>query len=465
MSAADSAWLGMRHRGGGMVIDAILLLDGDLDADQLRVLVRDRLLPRFPALSRRAVPVRESMRALTGLAAWHHVAEPDLGDVVAEVRVAGPLTRETLQAQASALLGRPVDPWTSPWRLDVVRGGDGGAAAIVVRLHHSLGDGVALVAVLDALLDPGAPEPAATGPAAPEPAATWPASTGPGGRDARPAAPRRRRFAGLAVLAAAAAVVPTFVGVVVHAAGRRLPLRGPGGEGTQVAWSRPHDLDTLKAIARSRGVSLNDVLLAAVAGGLRSHLREAGEPARDARVIVPVDLRSQAVRDGRLGNRLGILMVPLPVSVGDPDARVAAVHAVTRRLKRSLQPSSMYLLLGIVGLLPRAVQELAGELLGASADAVVTNVPGPTAERHLAGQPLRSLVFWVPRVGAMTLGISLFSYAGTVSVGVVDRAVGGPGPGRAGALLAAVDGELVTLGHLDDLRSGSPEQGSAARRP
>lgn len=420
-----------------MVVEAVLLLDGDIGAEQVRDLFDTRLLTRFPSLAGRPGPARGLLGSISGLAAWRPGAAPDLETLISEVRLPGPLTQQAVQDQASALVSATLDPWTTPWRVDVLRDGAGASTALLIRLHHSIGDGVALVTVLNALLDEpaAAPDPLA-GP--PEVSVTLP----PGGR--------HRLRSRLLTAAAVAGVVPAFLGILAHAARRRLPLRD-SADGTQVAWSRPHDLDELKATAAACGASLNDVLLAAVAGGLRQYLLARGLVPDDARVIVPVDLRPPGVPvDDRLGNHIGVLFVDLPVSADLAVARVAAVRERTRRLKRSLQPASTSALLRIVGVLPRPVQLAAAALLGRAADAVVSNVPGPTQERHLAGRRLRSVVFWVPRVGPMTLGVSVFSYAGTVSVGVVStRAGGGQPPGsRAAELLAAVDAELVELSRV-----------------
>ena len=135
--------------------------------------------------------------------------------------------------------------------------------------------------------------------------------------------------------------------------------------------------------------------------------------------MVPVDLRRGDPVPAELGNRFGIVFVPLPVATADRQpARVAAVHAATTEAKRSPVAPASYALLSLVGRLPRWGQGLAATLLGRVATVIVTNVPGPREPLALAGAPLRSVVFWVPHIGPIGIGVSIFSYAGTVTLGV-----------------------------------------------
>ena len=183
-------------------------------------------------------------------------------------------------------------------------------------------------------------------------------------------------------------------------------------------------------------------LLAALAGGLRRHAERLGHPPLDVRVVVPADLRAGAPVGHGLGNRFGLVLVRLPVSEGDRSARVRAVVAATEAAKRSPQAVSTYVLLRLAGTLPRPVPDVAAALLGAGTSAVVTNVPGPRQPLSLLDQPLRSVVFWVPQVGRIGVGVSIFSYAGTVTVGVAADAGLALDPD---VLAADVDAEISAL--------------------
>jgi diacylglycerol O-acyltransferase len=219
-------------------------------------------------------------------------------------------------------------------------------------------------------------------------------------------------------------------------------LRAPTGPDKVVGWTTPRPLAPVQQASRARAVSVNDLLLAAASGGLRAHLLATGSPVGDLRVLVPVDLRGGRPVGPDLGNRFGVVFVPLPVGEAARDRRVELVQRATRTLRGSAQAGATYVVLTVVGLLPSPLQQLAVNLLGASASAVVTNVPGPRGAIEVAGHRVQDVVFWVPQVGRVGLGISLFSYAGTLSVGVALDAGSGLDPQ---ALAVAIDDELTAL--------------------
>jgi WS/DGAT/MGAT family acyltransferase len=233
--------------------------------------------------------------------------------------------------------------------------------------------------------------------------------------------------------------------VVGYVGEPRTALRGRLGTVKRAAWTEPHDLEDVKRAARQGGASVNDVLLAALAGGLRRHAERLGDPPLDVRVVVPADLRAGAPVGRRLGNRFGLVIVRLPVGEPHRAARLRAVVAATDAVKRTAQPVSTYLLLRLAGTLPRPVPDIAAALIGAATSAVVTNVPGPRQPLSLLGQRMRSVVFWVPQVGRIGVGVSIFSYAGTVTVGVAADARLALDPA---ALAADVDAEITALAAL-----------------
>jgi hypothetical protein len=100
------------------------------------------------------------------------------------------------------------------------------------------------------------------------------------------------------------------------------------------------------------------------------------------------------------------------------------VHARTQRLKAGRQAAATFAMLSIIGALPVWGHRLAARLLGAKSSAVVTNVPGPREPVSLAGARVDRLMFWVPQAGSVGLGVSILSYAGSVTVGIAaDRNV------------------------------------------
>jgi hypothetical protein len=173
-------------------------------------------------------------------------------------------------------------------------------------------------------------------------------------------------------------------------------------------------------------------------------------------VIVPVDLGAGSPQ---LGNRFGVLPLRLPVAEPDPVRRVQQIAAETRAAKGSLVPAATFVLIGVLGVVPGLLRRLVVRILGARATAIVTNVPGPRQPLTLAGVPVDGVAFWVPQTAAVGVGVSLFSYAGTVRIGVAVDAGLVP---DAQQLADALDDALDEL--LRDTRD-TPSPGNSAEGP
>jgi WS/DGAT/MGAT family acyltransferase len=268
-----------------------------------------------------------------------------------------------------------------------------------------------------------------------------------------------------------ASVAATAVRLLLLARDPRTRLRGRPGPAKVAAWAPPVPLDDVKAVAAGLGASVNDVLLAATAGALRRHLLAHGEPAHDVRVFVPVNLRPVDVPVPRaLGNRFGLVLVLLPVSLPDPVARVHAVRDGVARARGRSEAAATFALLRLLGWFPRWLQRAALAVLGAKTTAIVTNVPGPREHVWFAGRRVEDLVFWVPQAASVGLGVSLFSYAGQVLVGVAADAGTVPDPGAVADDVVAELAELGSLREVTRSREPAPAAGRApstpsARRP
>ena len=167
--------------------------------------------------------------------------------------------------------------------------------------------------------------------------------------------------------------------------------------------------------------ALSGVLTATIAGALGSHLRDAhgwNTAGLVLRASVPVNLRT-AEEAMTLGNRFGLAFVDLDVGTRDPLGRLFRMHDTLRTLKGSQQPPISLMVLGLLGLLPALAQASAIELFSRKATLVASNVPGPQAPLHLCGQRISEMYFWVPQSGSIGVGVSMFSYAGQVFLGLI----------------------------------------------
>jgi WS/DGAT/MGAT family acyltransferase len=384
-----------------MMITGLFLFPERLDAARLRATLEERLLrfDRFRQRARSRGAARPVWEGDPAFALDHHLVP---------CRLPPPADQKTLLDLVSELMSQPLDRERPLWQLHLVENLREGSA-LVARLHHAIADGMALMRVLMSLTDevPGT----GNGPV--------PSPPGPGAR-------RALVGEGLTVgprvmldLARKHVEAAAELGRLLLDSEPPTPFKGRLGRAKRAAVSRPIPLEAVKALRHGPQATVNDVLLAALTGGLRGYLVQRGTPLPEnlcLRAVVPVDLRRSDEED--LGNRFGMVFVPLPVGLSDPRQRLAEVKRRMDHLKSSPQAVVVFGLLTAVGAAPAELQQRVVDLFGSKATAVVTNVPGPRQTLYLAGSPIQSLMFWVPQSGRLGLGVSILSYNGQVRVGV-----------------------------------------------
>lgn len=199
----------------------------------------------------------------------------------------------------------------------------------------------------------------------------------------------------------------------------RTRLKGRLGVHKVVTWSHPIPLEDVRSVGKALASTVNDVLLTAVAGALHRYLsRHDAVPAgMSVRAVVPVNLRADH-DPATLGNRFGLVFLPLPVGPARPVERLRELKRHMDRIKRSAEAMVVYTLLRVFGATSGLVEAGVVRLLGRKATAVMTNVPGPREHLYLCGSRIDDVVFWVPQSGRLGLGVSIFSYGGRVRIGI-----------------------------------------------
>jgi WS/DGAT/MGAT family acyltransferase len=415
-----------------MVVTGVLVLEAPVPLASLRDLVEKRLLG-FRRFTSRVVPPFAGV----GLPSWEPDPEFDLDRHLLVERLGPGAGEPALQDMVSRLLSEPLPAGRPLWTIHLVERFRGGSA-IVARIHHCIGDGLALVHVLLSMAD-GTPAPERR---PGRPSASWGIALGEQVlRAARTVLGNPGRIGDLARLASGSAA--SLIGLLALPDDPPTRLKGPLGRAKIAAWSRPFDLADVKAIGRATGSTVNDVLMAALAGALRRSLEARGEAPRemDVRGIVPVNLRRPEAA-GRLGNRFGLVFLALPIGIEDPLDRLFETRRRMRALKDSPQALAIYQVLWAMGAAPRPIFDLALRIFAAKGTAVVTNVVGPKHEIAIAGAPLREAMFWVPSAGRLSLGVSLLSYAGKVWIGLQCDAAVIPDPA---GVLAGFEAEVEAL--------------------
>ena len=435
MTSVDTAWLRMDSPGTSMMIVGVGATATPLRPADFRRMLEQRWLcfPRF-----RHRPVADALGA-----SWVEDEEFDLDAHLQRVVLPRPAGKAQLQALAAELASTPLDPRRPMWQFHFVERYDRGSAWIM-RVHHCYADGIAMIRVLLSMTEQ---DPAPALGAQPPPYRT------PGRRAAVDVLPvlswveqltqpagdilenalaegaklletgihqlfHPDRATSLAVQAGG--MVGEFAKVVALPDDPDTPLRGKLSGYKAVAWGTPIPLHEVKTVGKALGCTINDVLMSTVAGALGGYLREQGFDTTDLalRASVPVNLRA-ADEPLALGNRFGLVFVDMAVGIADPLRRVFATSDTMTALKGSTQPPLALVTLGLMGILPAAVQAPAVELFSRKATAVVSNVPGPQAPLYMCGQRVSEMYFWVPQSGTIGLGISILSYAGYVYFGMI----------------------------------------------
>jgi WS/DGAT/MGAT family acyltransferase len=180
-------------------------------------------------------------------------------------------------------------------------------------------------------------------------------------------------------------------------------------------------LADVKAVKNELGGTVNDVMVATVAGALRRHLRRRGVATEglELKAMIPVSVRSDDAR-GALGNQVAAMMATLPVGVGDPAARLAAISAETRDLKEGGQAVGAQVLTELTGFAPPTIMSQAARLVAVQRvfNLVITNIPGPQFPLYLQGRELLDLLPMVPLAPKQALGVAIMSYNGRISFGL-----------------------------------------------
>lgn len=407
----DAAW--PQDIGALIFLDASPLCDQDgrfrVDGVCRAVAARLHLVPRFRQLLH--VPPPE-----LGGPLWIDAPAFDLENHVTVSRLPTPGDEAQLLLAVESARSQRLEHSRPLWEMRFFPGMADGRVALFWRMQHALADGMAGVATMAAFLDA---DPDAT-PGKPEP---WFPEAMPSGMELRDDVrqrARRRRLGALSSLAhpirtvrPAVAALPAVVELLAQ---RPLP---PTSLDRRVGPRRRFGLirsglDRVKNIAHAHGATVNDVLLASVAGGLRELLRSRGEPADgEVRVYVPISLHQREGGEAK-GNLISQMVVTLPLGVRDPASRLRQISRDTARSKAKSHPS-----LGSMphsGIAGRAFLELVGRQ---RVNVTTADLPGPPVPLYFAGSRVLEVFPLTQLIGNVSIGVAAVSYAGQFNLMVV----------------------------------------------
>jgi diacylglycerol O-acyltransferase len=432
LTGLDASFLHLENEGAHMHVAGVMEFAGEPpDHDELLEATERRLhlVPRYRQ-KLAFVPLGQ------GRPKWVDDPHLNLGYHIRRTALPPPGGEDQLRALAGRVFSQPLDRDKPLWELWLVEGlapgPEGPRFAMLSKTHHALVDGISGVDIVSVLFDT-APEPTAPSEepsrwlARPEPAkahllaeALLERATVPGEvvRSVRAMVRGPRRVA--------RAAGDSLVGLGAMAwAGLRPPPSSPYnmriGPHRRFTWVRA-SLDDVKSVKNELGGTVNDVVLAIVAGALRRHLDRRGvePPASGLRAMVPVSVRAEAER-GALGNRVAAMMATLPVSEPQAARRLEIVSAAMRGVKRSGQAVGAQVLTSLSGFAPPTVMSQAARLISTQRffNLVVTNVPGPQTPLYLMGREMIDVFPMVPLAKGQALGVAIMSYNGRMNFGLV----------------------------------------------
>jgi len=439
MSSVDRAWLLMERPAKPMMAIGLTILGQRLAYARLRDIVTERFLAfeRF-----RCRPVADAIGGR-----WVPQEDFCLDDHVISVALPGAAGQHELETLVAELAGTPLSSERPMWSFHLVDDYRGGSA-LLIRIHHCYADGIALVRVFLSLTERESK--ARRTKAARSVARQAPQTelrSGAFGELLNSLESLYSPAVGLVekVVSEGANVVEKGLQYALHPTEAAAALRNVAEVAAElarigtltddpptrlkrapsavkhVAWGDPLPFEELRTVSRALGCTVNDVIMATLAGALGRYLESQGDAVNKlmVRAAVPVNLRNSPGEALSLGNRFGLVFVELPIGIRHPLERLYAMRAQMQALKGSRQPLATLLLLATVGSLPAPIEDPALALFSAKASLVVSNLPGPREQLYMAGVPISQLLFWVPQAGSIGVGVSILTYRNQVQFGVI----------------------------------------------
>ena len=437
------------HVGGLAVYDPTTAPGGELELADMCRLIAERI-HMLPPFRWRLVSVP------LGLDHPYWIEDPDfdLDFHIRDSAVPPPGDDRQVAETVARIFARPLDRTRPLWELYLIHGLEGGRVALLTKVHHSVVDGVSGNEILAVLLDPspeGREIPPREGGAKPERVPSELEMLGRGlmGLPLQPLRalrsaptalpnltelPGANAFPGVPTISRGVAGVRRRLGLeyrdpaILEATTARPPRTSFNGRisGHRRFSFAQLSLDTVKAIKNEAGVTVNDVVVALCAGALRDWLKERDELPRQPLVaMVPVSVRTEE-QMGTFGNRVSMLIVPIPTNEADPKRRLKRTHELLRGAKGRHQATPANLLTDATSFIPPAVASLAArttmEVMGRTrppVNVVISNVPGPRNPLFLAGAKLEANYPVSVVVDGVGLNITVMSYLDHLDFGIV----------------------------------------------
>ncbi len=433
LSGIDSLMFALDHPGPPPVISGAFEFDRRLDFSHINAFIADRLLrhDRFR--------MRPSIN--TGFPVWVEDPSVDMDYHLCRSTVAPPGGKKQVQALFTELSAEPLDPGKPLWRVHYIENTESKGSYLFFRVHHCIGDGISLVRLLLSITD-----------TAVEAFENLPENDIPSQHAKRSkrkchtvcdyakkkiktviSDPAQARQCAKNKRVALSEAAMTMARLLMLPPDRECFFNQPPTTLRRMAWTAPLPLDDIKKAGARFNATVNDVIAALATGGLRRYLDQNGmlQGKLPIRMAVPVNIRPREAAisaQADLKNAFGFVLAPLPVFIHDPLRRIRRVSAILDQLKQSSDASVAWAAMNALGAVPPEFARKTAHLFAEKITGIISNVPGPDRELYFAGGKLKRILFWLPLVKGMGIGISAFSYNNIVSLGIVTDAQMAPDP-------------------------------------
>jgi WS/DGAT/MGAT family acyltransferase len=428
LSSLDAGFLHLETDRQQMHVGSLLLFDGPAPSFEDFTAHLDGCLDAVPRYRQR---VQRMPLDLTR-PAWVDDPHFSLAYHLRHTAIPAPGGDEQMRALVGRLMSQRLDVDRPLWELWLVEGLDDGRWAIITKTHHAMIDGLAGNELMEIVLD-RAPDSASGVPTrwSPHPEPTGIRLAMSTAADVARLPLDLARAVGQAARAVTAPADVARQGLIraagLASVGRRAVrptsvLNGPLGPHRRWGWARA-ELADVKRVKDAHGCTVNDVVLAAVAGGFRGYLLARGEEVDGAviRSLVPVSIRTDDHR-GRLGNQVTAMFADLPVGVADPEERLAAVSRQMVGLKRSGQAVGVQSMVSAADFVPATLMTLGARAYVLTGQRVVntvtTNIPGPQYPLYLLGRRMVEMLPYIPVAQDVRISVGIVSYDGHLGIGV-----------------------------------------------
>ena len=391
----DAVWLQdvptNRH-----IIHALMMVEGTPKLEKLREVVAERLVFAKNEKRQKICPrLTQLIENHFGRFVWKEADEFNVDNHVKHWEGEMPKSLEELQRVISDICSTTLPDGIPPWQFLVIPTSlESDVFALVLRMHHSMADGVALTRVFVKNLFDIPPQ----------------------GKE-----PHKFTMQQRAYMWCKAAFIGIFLVLTkLLAKADNSPVHGQELSGKKlVSWSRNFDLTLVKQIKNITGTTVNDVMVSCVAGALNDYLIQHCSVVnpRDILASVPVDIRSSS-KSLKLQNKFALVFLKLPLSAKCCIDRLFATKRRMDVIKKSAEPLVTATTVKLLMMLPQFISKPMIDFFSMKMSCVLSNVPGPLQILSIGGQRVVEGIFWPPQRANIGIGLSIFSYGGGIRFGI-----------------------------------------------